>query len=201
MALAIQQIQNNITNKGDQREIINQLADYIEANPSGGSSYLVAEVTLDHDAIIQLPSIPGEVIPAPGLGKVIQPIYFCVFRRFVTPYTNVKGDLGYMAFVESIDENVNFSSYIQNKTYSTNGLAVTSFTRFFNGATDLFLNMPALFADLGIGSGSQVVPVLEAVADWENKPVVLAVGNTGNFTGGHASNTIKIVAQYKIVDL
>lgn len=32
MALTIQQIQANITNKTDQREIINQLADYIEAN-------------------------------------------------------------------------------------------------------------------------------------------------------------------------
>ena len=41
MSLTIQQIQDNITNKTDAREIINQIADYIESNPSGGSSYLV----------------------------------------------------------------------------------------------------------------------------------------------------------------
>lgn len=37
MALTIEQIQTNITNKGDVREIINQIADYIQANPGGGS--------------------------------------------------------------------------------------------------------------------------------------------------------------------
>lgn len=42
MALTIQQIQNNITSKNDQREIINQIADYLEAN-LGGSSYLVLQ--------------------------------------------------------------------------------------------------------------------------------------------------------------
>lgn len=36
MALTIQQIQDNITNGGDLRQIINQLADYIQANPGGG---------------------------------------------------------------------------------------------------------------------------------------------------------------------
>lgn len=34
--MTIQQIQEMITNKGDVREIINQLADYIQANPGGG---------------------------------------------------------------------------------------------------------------------------------------------------------------------
>lgn len=48
MALTIQQIQNNITNKQDAREIINQIADYLESNPGGGgSSYLVYTARLN----------------------------------------------------------------------------------------------------------------------------------------------------------
>lgn len=42
--MTIQQIQAMITNKGDVREIINQIADYIQANP-GGSGGGVASVT------------------------------------------------------------------------------------------------------------------------------------------------------------
>ena len=39
--MTIQDIQNRITNKGDLREIVNLLADYIQVNTAGSSSYLV----------------------------------------------------------------------------------------------------------------------------------------------------------------
>lgn len=44
--MTIQQIQDRITNKGDLREVINLLADYIQNNPGGGSSYLVYTANL-----------------------------------------------------------------------------------------------------------------------------------------------------------
>jgi hypothetical protein len=46
MALTIEQIQQNITDKHDAREIINQIADYIQANPGsspGGSGYSLTQ--------------------------------------------------------------------------------------------------------------------------------------------------------------
>jgi len=40
MAKTIIEIQAMITDKGDAREIINEIADYLQANPGGGASYL-----------------------------------------------------------------------------------------------------------------------------------------------------------------
>lgn len=52
MALTIEQIQSNITEKRDVREILNQLADYIQANPSGGGSSVESVTAGDASIII-----------------------------------------------------------------------------------------------------------------------------------------------------
>lgn len=64
MALTIEQIQENITNKMDARLIINQLTDYIQANPGssspGGSSYLVYTAWLSQESLVV--SSPGPLV-------------------------------------------------------------------------------------------------------------------------------------------
>lgn len=59
MALTIEQIQDNITNGGDIRQIINQLADYIQANPGGGG--VESETSYESNA---------EAVAALGVGKL-----------------------------------------------------------------------------------------------------------------------------------
>ena len=66
MALTIEQIQANITNKADAREIINQIADYIQANPGGGGSSLVYTATLT------LPEVVSSTSGVLVVGKTYQ---------------------------------------------------------------------------------------------------------------------------------
>lgn len=54
MAKTIAQIQSMITNKADAREVINEIADYLESNPGGGGVTIGGSYDTNADAVAAL---------------------------------------------------------------------------------------------------------------------------------------------------
>lgn len=191
MALTIQQIQDNITNKYDQREIINQLADYIQANPGGnGGEVLSKKIVLNDDQIKSLPTVSVEIIPAVSNGKIILPIAFAAkLDATAGQYTNL--DAGTTVLIIGWDNGaggtlVDAMAYIRYSFVET-------------------LNIDWSFGSLIGRTDANIYDALQAFETGEQnieaKSLVIAAYNAGNFTGGNAANSLTLTVYYSVVDL
>ncbi len=187
--MTIQQIQANITGKDDLRQIVNQLADYLEANPispGGGGSVLSASVTLTDAQIKALPTTAIEIVAAQGVGKMIS-VLMAVANWSVSAgaYTNQDADTRF---------------WIQNE----GGAALsTVISQIPSATTNRGYNLigGALINSAGAWNG-----IVESdgynVSQLANKNIQAFIDNAGgDLTGGNAANTLKVTVYYVIVDL
>lgn len=143
----------------------------------GGSSYLVASVTLTDAQIKALPSGNIEIVAAPGIGQYIYPIGVAFALNIVEAYTNVTINNPPQVWFKTSEIGI-ASSALDNFAFTTPDKYATLLrTEFTNG----------YYTD----------------ADVENKAVELNIGNTGagNFTGGNAANTLKVTVYYVMIKL
>jgi hypothetical protein len=153
---------------------------------TGGSSYLVASVTLTDAQIKALPTTFIEVVPAPGVGKKILFLWGNMNFYFTAgAYTTVDAVIQ-IAYGEW---QAGASSYVEDNCFqATNSSAtLTPFLRVYVAPSiwvgDLFV-IPRAFNTV------------------ENLPLkVVGYNDSGDYTGGNAANTLEVTVYYVVVDL
>lgn len=138
----------------------------------GGSSYLVASVTLTDAQIKALPTTPVQIMAAPGANKVINVInIFNYLDATAGAYGNIT--------------NAEPSTY-----YDGTGGNIS-----FGG--DLDMENPVKSFVIQPLPG-----ILDITEDAINKGVMYYLENgASNYTGGNAANTLKVTVYYTVVDL
>jgi len=194
MAKTIEQIQAMITDKHDAREVINEIADYIEANPGGGGStgYLSATVELDNDDIINLPTTPFELIAAPGVGKgvIVQSVIIGISPWFAN-YGNIAGNA--RIHFGDPNENAELTSQLKEAV----GAGVSNILAWGEASIgQLIANQLSDTASPAGNSGWNR-------ADLDDQPLNIFLYNAANgvLTGGNAGNKLRVNINYNIIDL
>lgn len=160
------------------RLIVGVLLGLMGAGAAGAQTVQQATVTLTDAQIKALPSTPVEVVGTPASGKAYVLVNVTLNGSFVAAYTNLTGhgwweDLGLYA----------------QGTYGSG--QVSDFT-----GLDGFLNYTS---DRGL--------VTLGPYQWMKRPAsaasfeLVALNDTGDFTGGHASNTLTVSVLYYVLDL
>lgn len=159
------------------------------AEPEEEDVMLSVTVTLTNAQIKALPTTPVQILAAPGASKIIFPMAAWLRANWAADYTNI--DAG--AIVKLL---------INTEILTTlNNTVISGVTQLLAGGgpdgSNVFLigrqhiNATNMFGTSGIYD-----------SDAANKPLTIEVTNgaLGAFTGGHASNTLKITVYYVVVD-
>ena len=158
------------------------------ASSSGSSSYLVAEKILTDAQIKALPTTEVEILPAPGVNRVIIPLYAVASITWTANYTNI---------------NANSTLHLKINTFypfayldEANGGGVTGFLA--QSADSIMFSSPISRQESG-RIMAEDLPTSEVM----NQPLGIRANNagSGDFTGGNASNIMKVTVYYVIVDL
>ncbi len=199
MALTIEQIQENITNKDDIRQIINQLADYVQANPGGGSpggtSILSATVELTDAQIKALEGSPIEIVAA-QVGKIIMPSLALLSSNCLSDYTNINANSKIRVLASG--GSAYMEAYNQTDGAVTLLLAPTANL----GDTKAFQFITPSQTTTAV-SNTQTGGFTNLTSEYENRNLLLGFTNSGGgvLTGGNAANTLKVTVYYVVVDL
>ena len=153
--------------------------------PVAGVRY--ADVQLTDAQIKALPTAGVDVLPAPGAGYANIVLGAYVFLECSGGnYTNINVATG----LELANDAAGNYDAVTNKTVAVDGL--------FAGGSRFAVLPPTLW----VAASYTTAPVYTAqFSDWNNKPTqVWALnGGDGNFTGGHAGNTLSIRTWYAVV--
>lgn len=142
-------------------------------------------VTLSDSDILSLPTTAFPIIPAPGAGKFIR-IINALFKVDTTggAYTNVGAGQNCLI-------NLEYNNAFDASNYSLGNGVVD------NGAVSVSLVEPVTYVNGTINENARTSPAV-----LENQPIVLTGFNSlGNFTGGNAANTFKVVVNYSIENM
>lgn len=195
MAKTIEQIQAMITGKADAREVINEIADYLQANPpgedgGGGLGYLVATAQLDNEQIKALPSTAVKIIDAPGTGKMVVPLF---------------GHAILDASAGSYDDIIGASWAIQTQTGSIYFSSIAVSQQMLSDSSRKFINFLFPFSEVGDGDfAGEVTTSSSGIVDSaENQGLYIKDDWNGisNYTGGNAANTLTVTIYYILVDV
>lgn len=151
---------------------------------AGLATIKVWPVSIAHADILTSPTTPVIVVAAPGAGIRRTFLFALLTNNFAAgAYTNVGADT-YAYFSHTGDEGTSLcSAYIPNGTSP----ALTQFTAFMGATVQEVSLLPYQMALDAWGLTSNI----DARAALVNAPIYWTVtGNTGNFTGGNAANTI-----------
>lgn len=148
---------------------------------------LSTQITINNDNFKTLPSTYIEVVAAPGAGKIILPIsgYFTLDTS-AGAYTNLESNSASLVLTYG-DWEYEASNYIPMPSNAEINFALFGKP----GVTNQILDLP-LYTNWVFAPQSGV----------SNQPIkVVAYNNNGDFTGGHASNTLKVTLYYVVADL
>jgi hypothetical protein len=177
---------------GTQWRVVGRLA-------SGGGIRAVT-VTLTDAQIKALPSAPITLVPALGTGIWAKPIALTLFANVTNAtYTNI--NTTYSALSLSITDAVGSWIAVPVVNDNTTTPAMDRVTGFLGGSVhDSMMAMPVPYMDI---NGDQWLPNVQTIVSGgsvADLPVVLAMDNngSGNLTGGHASNTLRVILYYAV---
>jgi hypothetical protein len=141
----------------------------------------IATATLIDAQIKTLPSIPVEIVPTPGAGKMIVLLYGLLSTSLVSPYNNVTA--------------------AGNNQFTYGGVMDASNYNLKYMFDDISANV-AMYSTIQIPSDGFSLGLLQLQSWFEDKSITFSVYNAdGNFGGGDPANTIKITVIYHIIDL
>jgi hypothetical protein len=147
-------------------------------------------VTLNNASIKTLPTIPVDLVAAPGAGKILVPISaLFVLDTAAGAYTNLgtTTKAGWQLYSDSSSE---LSSILEMVTP-------------LGGTTAFTCQAVIPRAQVGTtGYTGEITSAANPLADRSNKSIQLVDFWTdgGNYTGGNAANTVKITIFYAIVN-
>lgn len=160
------------------------------SQPGGGSGYLVKSdlVTLDNAQILALPTTPIQIVAAPGENKFISLVQGVIILDNVAgAYGNITGGATtYIAF--AVGNQISSNLYIESDMGDMEFPGDSPYPIVFSTPANIGTGV---FAAAGPSDAESV----------DNMPLYIKAQNTGNFTGGHADNTLKVTVYYLVVDL
>lgn len=179
--------------EGHRRDINDlDLKAYIDARIAsqgggGGSSYLVASVTLTDAQIKALPTTGIQIIASPGAGKFLYPISAAIVHNWVANYTNIEG----ASFI-------NITSSIGNYN-----VLVGIYQSIGSSVSDLLAASESILAVCGQQNAQLANYADIPLSGVVNNGLMINMYNDvgGNLTGGNAANTLKVTVYYVVVDL
>lgn len=155
-----------------------------------------ASVTLNDAQIKALPTVNGgssglEIVPAPGPGKII------LFMNALVSCDTTEG------IYENIDvaagAKFGLTATVDSSLVVRESLGALSDWLQFEANTFVLFPSKSNFDN---GLGNLVPPPVEELDGLENVSLKFHMTNTtGDFTGGHASNSMKITVIYTIIDV
>jgi hypothetical protein len=164
--------------------------------PSFQNNILLSKtVTLTDAQIKALPSTPVEIVPAPGAGKALIPFQIVLRMSIATAYANIGDKAGIADTLFAFTPLANGSG-----DWVTASLGGTNKVAYALLAPYLYDGAEGIVAPARPNASTDVVA---------NQPIALQCSNfngeeytdLGNFTGGHASNTLKVTVFYTIIDV
>lgn len=151
----------------------------------------VATVTLTDAQIKALPTTPITVLAAPGANKIVFPLAAWYRLEWHADYSDINGacalhlKVGTSEVLIPIDNSLGFMTV---NNLLADGESASAWVGSYHG-TDIVSGNP--YGVSGYTDGDIV-----------NKSILFSATNGGSdFTGGHASNTLKVTVYYMIVDL
>lgn len=166
-----------------------------------GGGLEVATVTLTNTQIKALPTTPVQLVAAPGVGSFLHYIGgVAVLNNTAGVYGNVDAGGGNFAGL-TIKSDGTVTKWI----HSIFGDLSWGLT---DGSAPVVLSL-APYADMytaltaGVG-GSYHAPLdgwPDYLTEIENRAMIAVMSNSGNLTGGHAANTLKVTVFYSVVSI
>lgn len=168
----------------------------------------IVPITLNNAAIKALPTagaiggVGVRELVAAVVGKINIPLWALLCTDFTAgAYTNVHagGDFAAYIGVETNDTDGYGLSYIANIATGS----ITKFTAMFGSASASrsYHTVDAKTSSLAFPNADLIANLNDASDFGGNIVLSCANGGSGNFTGGHAANTMKIVLAYTQIDV
>lgn len=143
---------------------------------------------LSNAQIKTLPTSSVEIVPAPGLNKLIVPLTVIYIAKVQSGlYGNVEAALTHGFYVGHGPAGVSGSAGISAH--------IGSFILTDNSGDDITIQT-------AVGLNDNDNTVQDLVSNHVNEPLVLSFDNNnlGNFTGGHINNTVKVIVLFTVIN-
>jgi hypothetical protein len=180
---------------------ITGLVDFTDAGnqPGGGAAAVTwsTPVVVDDATLKQLPTGSSVVVvPAPGSGKVTLALAAYFIADFAVAYTGIDADGSSL----SVSQLAQFQNLVSASDTSLTGLLTA--TNVADGAQiyQFFRAYAARGNDLPTAITTPQSNVIGAVSG-NDHPLYLGAGNTLDFTGGDAANTLTVSVLYTVLSV
>jgi hypothetical protein len=168
----------------------------LQMEEAGSGGIEPATITLDNDQIKAWPSTWYTLIPAPGANKLIIPVAMYYRATIKAGYTNFGENSTIFSNIQmdsvqpwEIDALLNCNPVAQPHAAINHYRAVLPFTP------------PLQFGTIGSGTTLPADPALNAALGLRMSNLDGVLADLGDLTGGHADNTLKIIALYTVIDV
>lgn len=171
-------------------------ANRVLLDEDGGPLFRRATATITDAQIKACPTTPVTVLSAPGAGLVNVPIRFDLFSDFSAgAYTNINAAASMRMMFSASGPQI--SGYLANDAGTSPALDYV--TQVFGAAADKMTYLLSVQYQSEPASDLWgLAPEIYTTTDTVNKAIQLTCDNNGggNFTGGNAANTLRVVTFY-----
>lgn len=170
-------------------DLTTELAKFLAVRPlgSGGSLIHQASRTLTHGEIRDSPTTAIQIAAAPGANKILYPQFAAFHLNWFGDYASIDGAATFIIAA------------------GTQGLTITLNEAVSGGVTNLLAGGEAANASVvaGFTISAGAIGGLTGMfnSDVVNKALNVRAGNAGNFTAGHASNTLIVLCEFRVMSL
>ncbi len=167
-----------------------------QVSSAGGAPILRASASFTDAQIKALPTTALSIVSAPGAGFMIVPIqYLILVNATAGAYANIHASS--TGLIQTTSTHVLMSGYIANDASTTP--AQSMMTALFGAAGKRNLTLIPDFSPVTPADGWSIFGDVQVTSDIDNRDLELTVSNTGgDFTGGNAANTLKVITYYTV---